>query len=71
MSAAHRRQIDAVQVLKLDRFGRSLRHFVNDLAELETRPVAFISLRDNLDLTTPLAVSCFRSSDQWPSLSAA
>jgi DNA invertase Pin-like site-specific DNA recombinase len=53
MAAAHTRQIDAVLVWKLDRFGRSLRHLVNGLAELEARGVAFISLSDNLDLTTP------------------
>jgi DNA invertase Pin-like site-specific DNA recombinase len=53
MAAAHRRDIDVVLVWKLDRFGRSLRHLVNGLAELEARGVAFISLRDNLDLTTP------------------
>ena len=34
-------------------FGRSLRHLVNALAELEAVGVAFVSLRDNLDLTTP------------------
>ena len=38
---------------KLDRFGRSLRHLVNALAELEALGIAFISLRDNLDLSTP------------------
>jgi DNA invertase Pin-like site-specific DNA recombinase len=32
---------------------RSLRHLVNALAELEALGVAFISLRDNLDLSTP------------------
>ena len=36
-----------------DRWGRSLRHLVNSLAELEARGVAFVSLRDNLDLSTP------------------
>jgi DNA invertase Pin-like site-specific DNA recombinase len=53
MSDAHQRKIDAVLVWKLDRFGRSLRHLVNALAELEALGVAFISLRDNLDLSTP------------------
>jgi len=53
MSDAHHRRFDAVLVWKLDRFGRSLRHLVNSLAELEARGIAFISLRDNLDLTTP------------------
>jgi DNA invertase Pin-like site-specific DNA recombinase len=42
-----------VLVWKLDRFGRSLRHPVNALAELEALGLTFISLRDNLDLSTP------------------
>ena len=45
--------VDAVLVWKLDRFARSLKHLVNALAEFEALGVAFISLRDNLDLTTP------------------
>jgi DNA invertase Pin-like site-specific DNA recombinase len=53
MSDAARRKFDSVLVWKLDRFGRSLRHLVNALAEFEALGVAFISLRDNLDLTTP------------------
>src|SRR5438874_4919069 len=38
--------------LEEDRFGRSLKHLVNALAELEAVGVAFVSLRDNLDLST-------------------
>lgn len=53
MTDAHRWRFDAILVWKLDRFGRSLRHLVNSLAELEARNIAFISLRDNLDLSTP------------------
>jgi DNA invertase Pin-like site-specific DNA recombinase len=53
MTDAGRRKFDAVLVWKLDRFGRSLRHLVNALAELEARGVTFVSLRDNLDLSTP------------------
>ena len=53
MADAHQRRFDAVLVWKLDRFGRSLRHLVNALAELEALGVAFVSLRDNLDLSTP------------------
>jgi DNA invertase Pin-like site-specific DNA recombinase len=53
MADAHLRRFDAVLVWKLDRFGRSLRHLVNALAELEARGIAFVSLRDNLDLGTP------------------
>src|SRR5882672_7876514 len=53
MADAQRRKVDTVLVWKLDRFGRSLRHLVNAMAELESLGVAFVSLRDNLDLTTP------------------
>jgi len=53
LAAAHRRQCDAVLVWKLDRFGRSLKHLVNALADFESLGVAFISLKESLDLTTP------------------
>ena len=53
MADAAQRKFDAVLVWKLDRFGRSLRHLVNAIADLEALRVAFISLRDNVDLTTP------------------
>lgn len=53
MVAVHERRVDVVLVWKLDRLGRSLRHLVNVLAEMEARGVALVSLRDNLDLSTP------------------
>ena len=53
MADAHRRKFDAVLVWKSDRFGRSLKHLVNALADLCAYGVAFISFRDNLDLSTP------------------
>jgi len=53
MADAHRRHFDAVLVWKIDRFGRSLKHLVNALADLGAYGVAFVSLRDNLDLSTP------------------
>ena len=53
MTDAGRRKFDIILVWKLDRFGRSLRHLVNALAELEALGIAFVSLRDNLDLATP------------------
>jgi DNA invertase Pin-like site-specific DNA recombinase len=53
MKLAKARKIDAVVVWKLDRFGRSLRHLVTALDELEALGVAFISLRDSIDLSTP------------------
>jgi DNA invertase Pin-like site-specific DNA recombinase len=53
MADAKRRKFDAILIWKLDRFGRSLRHLVNALAELEAIGIAFVSLTDNLDLSTP------------------
>jgi DNA invertase Pin-like site-specific DNA recombinase len=53
MTDTHRRHFEAVLVWKIDRFGRSLKHLVNALADLDAYGVAFISLRNNLDLTTP------------------
>jgi DNA invertase Pin-like site-specific DNA recombinase len=52
MADAKRRRFDVVLVWKLDRFGRSLRHLVNALAEFESLGIAFVSLSDNLDLST-------------------
>jgi DNA invertase Pin-like site-specific DNA recombinase len=53
MADAHRRKFDLIAVWKIDRFGRSLKHLVNALADLDSLGVAFVSLRDNLDLSTP------------------
>src|SRR5215469_13670692 len=53
MAEAHQRKFDGIVVWKVDRFGRSLKHLVNALADLAAYGVAFVSLRDNLDLSTP------------------
>jgi len=53
LKAARRRQIDVVVCWRLDRFGRSLRHLLNVLQELEALGVGFISLNEGLDATTP------------------
>ena len=50
---ARRRKFDGVLCWKLDRIGRSLKHLVNLLAELEAVGVALVSFSDNLDLSTP------------------
>jgi DNA invertase Pin-like site-specific DNA recombinase len=52
MADTKQRKFDVVAVWKIDRFGRSLKHLVNALAELESLGIAFLSLRDSLDLTT-------------------
>src|ERR1035438_4583268 len=43
MRLAESRKLDVIAVWKLDRFGRSLRHLVDALAELEALGVAFVS----------------------------
>jgi DNA invertase Pin-like site-specific DNA recombinase len=53
MADAKRDCFDAVLVWKLDRFGRSLKHLVGALDELQAAGVAFISQCDNFDLSTP------------------
>jgi DNA invertase Pin-like site-specific DNA recombinase len=50
---ARRRKFDAVIVWKLDRLGRSLRHLVLLMEELQQLGVALVSLGEGLDLSTP------------------
>jgi DNA invertase Pin-like site-specific DNA recombinase len=53
MQEAHSRKFDVVVVWKIDRWGRSLKHLVTSLADLDAYGIAFVSLRDSLDLSTP------------------
>ncbi len=53
MSDARQRKFNILLVWKIDRFGRSLKHLVNSVVELESVGVAFVSLRDSLDLSSP------------------
>ncbi len=50
---AKQRKIDVLLCWKIDRLGRSLKHLVNVIAELEAVGVSFVSLKDNLDFSTP------------------
>ncbi len=50
---AHARSFDAIACWKLDRLGRSLKHLVTTIEDLNCYGVTFVSLRDNLDLSTP------------------
>jgi DNA invertase Pin-like site-specific DNA recombinase len=50
---AHARKFDGIAVWKLDRLGRSLKHLVTTIDDLEHYGVAFVSLRDNIDMSTP------------------
>jgi len=53
MSAARKREIDAILVWKLDRWGRSLADLVTTLEELSHLGVGFVSITETLDFTTP------------------
>lgn len=53
------RDIDAVVVWRLDRFGRSLQHLQNAIASLKDAKVAFVSLKEGFDLTTPMGKAFF------------
>jgi DNA invertase Pin-like site-specific DNA recombinase len=50
---AKRRKVDTLVVWKLDRLGRSLKHLVMLLDELESLGVAFVSLGESIDTSTP------------------
>lgn len=49
----HARPGDTVVVVALDRLGRSLTGIIETIAELQERDISVISLRENLDFTTP------------------
>lgn len=53
VAAARRRELDAVLVWRLDRWGRSLADLVTSLHELAGLGVAFVSLMEGFDLSTP------------------
>ncbi|MCU0468998.1 MAG: recombinase family protein [Arcicella sp.] len=49
----HIRKGDIVVVYKLDRLGRSLKHLLEVVAELNTKEVGIRSINDAIDTTTP------------------
>lgn len=50
---AKRRRFDVVVCWRLDRLGRNLRHLVTMLEDLQQVGVAFVSLGEGIDCTTP------------------
>ena len=53
VSDARRRKIDVLLCWRLDRLGRNVRHLVVLLEELRAVGVAFVSLNEGIDATTP------------------
>src|SRR5215211_452294 len=49
---SHLRSGDTLIVWRLDRLGRSLRHLIDTITELNARGVGFKSLTENIDTTT-------------------
>jgi DNA invertase Pin-like site-specific DNA recombinase len=50
---ARRRRFDVLVVWRLDRLGRSLRHLILLLDELHALGIAFVTLAEGIDATTP------------------
>jgi DNA invertase Pin-like site-specific DNA recombinase len=50
---AKRRRFDTLVVWRLDRLGRNLKHLVGLLDDLQALDVAFVSLAEGIDATTP------------------
>src|SRR6202790_1770450 len=53
MADAHRRRFDVVIVWKFDRFARSVSHLLRALETFNALGVAFVSLSESLDTSTP------------------
>jgi DNA invertase Pin-like site-specific DNA recombinase len=54
-----RRRFDLIAVAALDRLGRNLRHLVTLLDELQHLGIGLVSLREALDLTSPIGRAMF------------
>src|SRR6187551_2329816 len=53
LADARRRRFDVVVCWRLDRLGRNLKHLITLLDELQALGVAFVSLAEAIDATTP------------------
>ena len=49
MAAARKRSIDAIVVWKMDRWGRSMPHFIASIQELQNLGVRFIAITQGID----------------------
>ena len=58
-AAAHRRKFDAVVVWKFDRFARSVSHLLRALETFNALGIAFVSLSEQMDTSTPMGKMIF------------
>ena len=59
MAAARAGKLDLVAVWKFDRFARSTSHLVTALEEFRVLGVSFVSLREQVDTSTPMGKAMF------------
>ena len=59
MSDAHRRKFDCVVVFKFDRFARSVSHLLRALETFNALGIAFVSLTEGVDTSTPAGKMVF------------
>lgn len=59
MADAHRRKFDAVVCWKFDRFARSVSHLLRALETFDSLGIAFVSLSEQIDTTTPTGKMIF------------
>jgi DNA invertase Pin-like site-specific DNA recombinase len=59
MSNAHKRKFDVVVCWRFDRFARSVSHLLRALETFNALGIAFVSLSENVDTTTPTGKMVF------------
>ena len=59
MSDAHKRKFDVVLYWRFDRFARSVSHLLRALETFNALGIAFVSLSENVDTTTPTGKMIF------------
>lgn len=53
LADAHRRRFDVLVCWRMDRLGRNLKHLITLIDELQALGIAFVSLGEGIDATTP------------------
>src|SRR5580704_16461354 len=59
MADAHKRRFDVVAVWRFDRFARSVSHLLRALETFNALGIAFVSISEQMDTTTPAGKMVF------------